>query len=55
MGDGVIPVRQILEALKKQGWDKWYDIEVFSEELWQMEPGEFLKLALEKYHRMWQG
>jgi len=54
MGDGVIPVRQILEALKEQGWDKWYDIEVFSEELWQMEPGAFLKLAFEKYRRLWQ-
>jgi sugar phosphate isomerase/epimerase len=54
MGDGVIPVRQILDALKEQGWDRWYDIEVFSEELWQMEPEAFLKLALEKYRRLWQ-
>jgi len=54
MGDGVIPIRQILEAMKEQGWDRWYDIEVFSPELWQMEPGEFLKVAREKYRQLWQ-
>jgi sugar phosphate isomerase/epimerase len=55
MGDGVIPVRRILEALKEQGWDRWYDIEIFSEELWRMKPEEFLKVALEKYNSMWAG
>jgi sugar phosphate isomerase/epimerase len=53
MGDGCIPVRNILEEVKRQGWDKWYDIEIFSDELWSMEPGEFLRLAREKYERMW--
>jgi len=53
MGDGCIPVKNILEEVRRQGWDKWYDIEIFSDELWSMEPEEFLKLARDKYDRMW--
>jgi len=53
MGDGCIPVKNILEELKRQGWDRWYDIEIFSDELWSMEPEEFLRLAREKYDRLW--
>jgi sugar phosphate isomerase/epimerase len=55
MGDGCIPVKEILEELKRQGWDRWYDIEIFSDELWSMEPEEFLALAREKYDRLWLG
>ncbi|MFA5585746.1 MAG: sugar phosphate isomerase/epimerase family protein [Saccharofermentanales bacterium] len=53
MGDGVIPVRVLLDAFREQGWDKWYDIEIFSEELWAMEPRDFLQLAKEKYNNLW--
>ncbi len=53
MGDGCIPVRNILEEVKRQGWDRWYDIEIFSDELWAMEPEAFLKLAREKYYGLW--
>lgn len=53
MGDGCIPVKNVLEEVKKQGWDKWYDVEVLSDEPWSMEPEEFLKLVREKYDRMW--
>ena len=55
MGDGCIPVRTILEEVKRQGWDKWYDIEIFSDELWAMEPEAFLRLAREKYDKIWSG
>ena len=54
MGDGVIPIREILDELKKLGWDKWYDIQVFSDELWSMKPKEFLALAYEKYQKLWK-
>ena len=54
MGDGVIPVRALLDAFKEQGWNKWYDIEIFSDELWAMEPAAFLKLAREKYDQLWR-
>ena len=53
MGDGCIPVRNILDEVKKQGWDKWYDIEIFSDELWAMDPEDFLRLAREKYDALW--
>ena len=55
MGDGCIPVRRILEELQRQGWEKWYDIEIFSDELWAMDPDEFLSLAREKYDALWAG
>lgn len=54
MGDGVIPIRELLDALKDAGWDRWYDIEIISRELWQMDPGEFLKLGMEKYKKLWE-
>ena len=55
MGDGCIPIRAILEEVRRQGWDKWYDVEIFSDELWAMEPDEFLRLAREKYESIWFG
>jgi sugar phosphate isomerase/epimerase len=55
MGDGCIPIKSILDMVRKQGWKRWYDIEIFSDELWTMEPDEFLKLAREKYEEMWVG
>ena len=53
MGDGVIPVRELLEALAEAGWDKWYDIEIISNELWKMEPKAFLQMGMEKYKKLW--
>ena len=53
MGDGVIPIRELLQALAEAGWDKWYDIEIISEELWKMEPGAFLQMGMEKYKKLW--
>jgi sugar phosphate isomerase/epimerase len=53
MGDGCIPVRNILEEVRRQGWDKWYDIEIFSDELWALDPAEFLALARQKYDALW--
>jgi sugar phosphate isomerase/epimerase len=54
MGDGVIPIRELLNALKDAGWDRWYDIEIISHELWQMDPRDFLKLGMEKYKKLWE-
>ena len=54
MGDGVIPVRLLLDALARQGWDAWYDIEIFSDELWSMAPKEFFKMAQDKYMALWR-
>ena len=53
MGDGVIPVRLLLEKFREQGWDKWYDIEIFSDELWAMNPQDFFRFAKEKYALLW--
>ena len=52
MGYGVIPLKEILNSIKDQGWNKCYDIEIFSYELWKMEPKEFLKMAREKYDKL---
>lgn len=53
MGDGVIPVRLLIEEFRKQGWNSWYDIEIFSDELWAKSPQEFFQLVKEKYDKLW--
>jgi sugar phosphate isomerase/epimerase len=37
MGDGVIPLDRIVAALDAAGYDGYYDVEIFSEDLWQSE------------------
>lgn len=49
MGDGVIPIKELLKALEEAGWNKWYDIEIISNELWKMDPKQFLELGMKKY------
>lgn len=52
MGDGVVPIKELLEALREAGWDRWYDIEIISDELLKMDPKEFLELGMEKYKKL---
>ena len=34
MGDGVIPLDRIVAALDAAGYDGYYDVEIFSDDLW---------------------
>lgn len=53
MGDGCIPIREMLDAIEQAGWNKWYDVEIFSEELWKLDAKEFIKKCKEKYKNIW--
>jgi sugar phosphate isomerase/epimerase len=54
MGDGCIPLKEILKALEEAGWDKWYDVEIYSEELWNMDTNKFLKKCKNKFNKLWE-
>jgi sugar phosphate isomerase/epimerase len=42
MGDGVIPLPQIVRAIEATGYSGYYDVEIFSEELWRGDYGAML-------------
>jgi len=52
MGEGCIPLADLLGAVRAAGFDDWYDVEIFSDELWQLEPGEFLRRCREGFERL---
>jgi sugar phosphate isomerase/epimerase len=52
MGDGCIPITELLTAIEAAGWDRWYDVEILSDELWKMDGREFIKLCVRKYKSM---
>jgi sugar phosphate isomerase/epimerase len=43
MTEGCIPLGELLGALEQAGFADWYDVEIFSDELWTLEPAEFLR------------
>ena len=53
MGEGCIPLKEIIYALEKAGWDEWFDVEIISEELSKMEPIAFLQTCRKKYNELW--
>ncbi|MBI3463054.1 MAG: sugar phosphate isomerase/epimerase [Planctomycetes bacterium] len=40
-GNGVIPLKQVVQAFQQAGYDGYYDLELLSEELWR---GDYLQL-----------
>jgi 2-keto-myo-inositol isomerase len=47
-GDGIMPVREILQAVARTGYRGFCSVELFDECLWQEAPGEVAQLAFEK-------
>jgi len=47
-GNGVLPLKEIIKAISRTGYDGYYSVELFSEALWQKDPKETARLALEK-------
>lgn len=48
-GDGCIPVREIVAELERCGYDGWYEIEVWSRDLWKRDPAGLIGAAVERY------
>jgi len=51
-GDGVLPVREVLQALKDIGYDGYYSIEIYNEDYWREDPKDVARIAKEKTENM---
>ena len=53
-GDGTSDVPRIFGALERGGFRGWYDLEVFSDELWQLPPREFMSRGAKAMRDCWR-
>ena len=51
-GDGVIPLKEIIEAVRSTGFDGVASVEIFRPEYWKREPGSVAREAFEKSKRI---
>jgi sugar phosphate isomerase/epimerase len=49
MGDGCIPLSQIRDWVYETGYSGWEEIEIFSNEYWAADQGEFLDRIVDRY------
>lgn len=49
MGDGCIDIRAIRQQVEAAGFDGWNEVEIFSEEKWAGDQGEFLDDIVDRY------
>lgn len=47
-GDGVIPLKKMIEELQKLGYQEIVSVELFNPEIWKMTPEEIIKTGYEK-------
>lgn len=53
-GEGSADVPAMMGALEAGGFDGWLDLEVFSDELWQLPPKEFMRRGADAIARSWE-
>ena len=53
-GDGVIPLKEIIEAVRSTGFDGVASVEIFRPEYWKREPGSVAREALAKSKKVLQ-
>jgi len=51
MGDGVIELRRLRQAVDKESYSGPIEVEIFNEKLWQMPGQELLTLIKERFLR----
>ncbi|EMI21061.1 Xylose isomerase domain-containing protein TIM barrel [Rhodopirellula maiorica SM1] len=49
MGDGCIDVRGIRAEVEAAGFEGWIEVEIFSEEHWASDQGNYLDKIIERY------
>jgi sugar phosphate isomerase/epimerase len=54
LGEGVIPLREILSAIEATGYRGYYDVEIMSEQVWAMDPREVLDALKAGFQRIWE-
>jgi sugar phosphate isomerase/epimerase len=54
LGEGVIPLREILSAIEATGYQGYYDVEIMSEQVWKMDPWHVLADCKTGFQRIWE-
>jgi sugar phosphate isomerase/epimerase len=54
-GEGCANLPALFEALEAGGYQGWYDLEIFSDELWQLDAQEFAQRSVDGLRRVWAG
>jgi sugar phosphate isomerase/epimerase len=54
MGDGVIPLNEILSAIEATGYDGFYDIEIMSDDIWQMDYSTLIQECKSRFAKLWK-
>ena len=54
LGQGVIPLHEILSAIEATGYRGYYDVEIMSEQVWAMDPHEVLDALKAGFQRIWE-
>jgi sugar phosphate isomerase/epimerase len=53
LGDGVIPLREILHAIAATGYDGFYDVEIMSDSVWGMDYVALIKTLKARFDALW--
>ena len=49
-----MPLREILKAVDRTGYEGFYDVELFSEELWQGDYSQLLRDCKRAFADLWE-
>jgi sugar phosphate isomerase/epimerase len=52
MGDGVIPIKRLREAVTEAGYSGPIEVEIFNEELWRLPGSELLRLVKDRFRKV---
>ena len=53
LGEGVIPLREILAAIEATGYRGYYDVEIMSEQVWALDPHRVLESCKTRFQQIW--
>jgi sugar phosphate isomerase/epimerase len=53
LGDGVIPLREILHAIAATGYDGFYDVEIMSDSVWGMDYVALIDTLKARFDALW--
>jgi sugar phosphate isomerase/epimerase len=53
LGEGVIPLREILHAIAETGYEGYYDVEIMSDVVWGMDYPELLGTLRARFDSLW--
>jgi sugar phosphate isomerase/epimerase len=54
LGDGVIPLREILHAIAATGYEGFYDVEIMSDQVWAMDYVALIDTLKARFDALWR-